>query len=220
MPSLWRNRNYLFLWGGQTISSLGSDISQLAFPLLILARTHSPALAGGIGALQSVPYLFFSLPLGAFVDRWNPKRVMLLCDTSRALNLLSIPLAFAVGHLTSLQLALNALIEGSLFVAFNLAETAGLLSVISREQLPMAIAQYTAAEGTTSVLGPPLGGVLYSLGQGIPFLCDAISYLFSVSSLLFFAPLFIASGLLQQDVCTRRSAMACNGCGSILWCAR
>lgn len=185
MPSLWRNRNYLFLLGGQTISSLGSDISQLAFPLLILARTHSPALAGGIGALQSVPYLFFSLPLGAFVDRWNPKRVMLLCDTSRALNLLSIPLAFAVGHLTSLQLALNALIEGSLFVAFNLAETAGLLSVISREQLPTAIAQYTAAEGTTSVLGPPLGGVLYSLGQGIPFLCDAISYLFSVASLLF-----------------------------------
>ncbi len=55
MPSLWRNRNYLFLLGGQTISSLGSDISQLAFPLLILARTHSPALAGGIGALQSMP---------------------------------------------------------------------------------------------------------------------------------------------------------------------
>src|SRR5258707_13109190 len=99
MPSLWRNRTYLFLLGGQTISSLGSDISQLAFPLLILARTHSPALAGGIGAVQSVPYLFFRMALGAFVDRWNHKREMQLCDTSRALNLPTVPISFAGGHL-------------------------------------------------------------------------------------------------------------------------
>src|SRR5258708_24783455 len=142
--------------------------------MLVVARAESTALGGGMGALQSVPYLFFSLPLGAFVDRWNPKRVMLLCDTSRALNLLSIPLAFAVGHLTSLQLALNPLIEGSLFVAFNLAETAGLLSVISRQQLPIAIAHYTAAEGTTSVPAPPFGGLVHALGQGIPFCCDRV----------------------------------------------
>ncbi len=73
--SLWRNRDYLTLWTGQVISTVGSGVSQLAFPLLILAITHSPAQAGFVAALRSLPYLLVILPAGALVDRWNRKRV-------------------------------------------------------------------------------------------------------------------------------------------------
>ena len=63
--SLWRSRDYLWLWGGQAVSSVGTGISQFAFPLLILVQTHSPAAAGFATALGQAPYLIFSLPAGA-----------------------------------------------------------------------------------------------------------------------------------------------------------
>src|SRR5689334_6637164 len=59
--SLWRNRDYLFLWSGQAISSLGTDISQIAFPLLVLALTGSPFQAGLARALRLLPYFLFGL---------------------------------------------------------------------------------------------------------------------------------------------------------------
>jgi MFS family permease len=182
---LWRNRDYLLLWSGQTISSLGSGVSQLAFPLLVLALTHSPAQAGIAGALRTLPYFIFTLPGGALIDRWNRKWVMILCDSGRALSLASIPVALALGHVTIVQLYLVSLLEGSLYVFFDLAETASLPRVVPREQLPAAISQNQVAFGITNLLGPPLGGVLYTFGRAVPFLTDALSYLASVLSLLF-----------------------------------
>jgi hypothetical protein len=63
--SLWRNRDYVLLWSGQTVSSIGTQVSLLAFPLLILAITHSPAQAGIVAALHGLPYALFILPAGA-----------------------------------------------------------------------------------------------------------------------------------------------------------
>ena len=102
--TLWRNRDYMLLWSGQVISSIGTQASQLAFPLLVLALTRSPAQAGFAGALRALPYLIFSLPAGALIDRWDRKRVMIFCDTGRALSMASIPFALSIGQLTVLQL--------------------------------------------------------------------------------------------------------------------
>lgn len=184
-PSLWRNRNYLLLWGGQIVSTTGSQVSQLAFPLLILAFTHSPAQAGIAGALRSIPYLILALPAGALVDRWNRKLVMILCDVGRFLCMVSVPVALLLGQLTVIQLYLVSLIEGTLFVLFDLAEVACLPQVITKEQLSTATAQNIATYNIASLLGSPLGGVLYSIGRLFPFLADGISYLCSVISLLF-----------------------------------
>ncbi len=184
-PSLWRNRDYMLLWSGQLVSSVGSQVSQLAFPLLILALTHSPAQAGLAGALRALPYLIFSLPAGALIDRWDRKRVMILSDTVRGLALGSIPLAFAFGHLTILQLYIVSTLEGTFFVFFNIAEAACLPRVVPKKQLPAATAQNQATDGITFLAGPSLGGILYTLGSAIPFLTDAISYIASVVSLLF-----------------------------------
>jgi MFS family permease len=184
LPSLWENWNYLLLWSGQTISSIGSGVSDLAFPLLILALTRSPAQAGLAAALRTLPYFIFTLPGGALIDRWDRKRVMIVCDTGRALSLASIPVALILGHLTIMQLYFVSFIEGTLYVFFDLAETASLPQVVSQEQLPAAIAQNDVTFGITTLLGPPLGGFLYTLGRLVPFLTDAISYAVSVLSLL------------------------------------
>ena len=116
--SLWRNRDYLLLWSGQIISEIGSKSSLLAFPLLMLFLTGSPAQAGLLGALRGLPYILFCLPAGALIDRWNRKRVMILCDTGRALAMGSIPLAYVLGHLTLAQLYIVSFIEGTLYIFF------------------------------------------------------------------------------------------------------
>src|ERR1051326_6280022 len=123
-PSLWRNRDYMLLWSGQVVSNIGTQVSQLAFPLLILALTQSPALAGIAAALRALPYLIFSLPAGALIDRWDRKLVMIICDTGRALALGSIPVALLLGHLSIAQIFIVTTIEGTLFVFFNIAEVA------------------------------------------------------------------------------------------------
>src|SRR3989440_9549688 len=183
--TLWRNRDYMLLWSGQVISSIGTQVSTLAFPLLVLALTRSPAQAGFAGALRALPYLIFSLPAGALIDRWDRKRVMIFCDTGRALSMASIPFAFAIGQLTILQLFIVSAIEGTLFVFFNIAEAACLPRVVPRAQLPAATAQNMATDGITVLAGPPLGGALYLIGNVLPFLADAISYFASVISLFF-----------------------------------
>ena len=167
------------------VSNVGTQVSTLAFPLLILAVTGSPAQAGFAGALRALPYLIFSLPAGALIDRWDRKRTMILCDTGRALSMASIPVALAIGHLTIIQLYLVSLIEGTLFVFFNIAEAACLPRVVLKEQLPAATAQNMATDGVTALLGPPLGGALYTAGRLLPFLADAVSYAVSVLSLFF-----------------------------------
>ena len=184
-PSLWRNRDFMLLWSGQLISNIGSQVSQLAFPLLVLAITRSPAQAGIVGALRGLPFAILCLPAGALVDRWDRKRVMLFCDSGRAIALGSIPLALWLGHLSFVQLCLVALVEGTLFTFFSLAEAACLPRVVSKEQLPAATSQNQAIDSTAWLFGPLLGGMLYGLGRAIPFLLDAISYVCSVLGLFF-----------------------------------
>jgi MFS family permease len=187
---LWRNRDFLLLMSGQGVSSVGSQVSQLAFPLLALALTHSPAEAGLITALRGLPYALLGLPAGALTDRWNRKRVMILCDTGRAIALASIPIAFLLGNLSTIQLALVALIEGTLFVFFNVAEASALPHVVAKEQLATAVGQNELLYSSSLMLGPSIGGFLYSISTMIPFLGDSISYAISALSLLFVRPQF------------------------------
>jgi MFS family permease len=187
LPPLWRNRDYMLLWSGQVVSALGTGMSNLVFPLLILALTNNDtAIAGFAGAMQSVPYLIFSLPVGALIDRWDRKKVMIICDTLRALNFATIPIAIFFFEITVWQLLINAFIEGTFFVFFNIAEVAALPRVVDKRQLPQASAQNEAGFIAAFLAGPPLGGFLYqNVNRAFPFIADAVSYAVSVVSLFF-----------------------------------
>ncbi|MBE3561247.1 MAG: MFS transporter [Ktedonobacteraceae bacterium] len=182
---LWRNRDYLLLIGGQAVSAIGSQISLVAFPLLIFALTGSAEQAGLMAAVRSLPVALFTLPAGVLVDRWDRRRLMLFCDAGRALVLGSIPVALIFGHLTSIQLYIVSFIEGTLFALFTLAEAAALPRVVAPEQLAQATSQNTLLESLAGMIGPALGPILYGLGRAVPFLSDAVSYAVSVISLLF-----------------------------------
>jgi predicted MFS family arabinose efflux permease len=184
-PRLLQNRDFMLLWGGQVVSTLGSMASHVIFPLLILAITDSPKAAGIAAALRFVPYLVLSLPVGALIDRWDRKRVMVVSDLGRALAVGSIPAAMALDTLTLTHIYIVCFVEGSLFVFFNIAEVAALPRVVPRAQLPEATAYNEAGFGVAHIVGPSMGTVLYqAFGRAVPFIVDALTYLVSLGALL------------------------------------
>ncbi len=203
--SLWRNRDFLLLWSGQVVSLLGTNISGLALPLLVLALTRSPAQAGFITGVQLAPYLIFSLPTGALIDRWDRKVVMIRCEIVRWLALGSVPLAFVVGHLSLGQLYIVAFVEGTAYVFFSLAQLSALPRVVHATHLPQAYALSEMTESSGSLIGPALGGFIIGLarttiaGAMLAYLADSVSYLASVLSLRFIRTPFQAERALITE---------------------
>jgi len=181
--TLWRNHNYMVLWSGQLVSVVGSRISEISLPLLILALTHSPAQVGAVSALFGIPYLVFALPAGALVDRRNRKRIMVVCEVVNGISTATIPLALWTGHLSMPLLYIVALITGTAFVFFNVAEIAALPNVVTADQLSAAVGQNQATFSAGGVIGPALAGLLFQLARPLPFLVDALSYAVSALSL-------------------------------------
>jgi len=188
--SPWHNRDFVLLWSGQAVSILGAQVAFLALPLLALALTHSPAQAGFVEAVGSLPYLTLALPAGALVDRWDRKATMVWCELTRALAFGSVPLAYAVGHLSMPHLYVAAAVAGSAFVVFDLANSAALPRVVPPAQLPRASALIGTATWTVSLLGPGLGGALIGLagttvlGSVLAYGVNGLSFLLSAGSLL------------------------------------
>jgi predicted MFS family arabinose efflux permease len=183
-PPVWRQREYLLLWGAQVVSNLGSYATGIIYPLLVLALTQSPTQVGIVSALRIGPYLLLSLPVGALIDRWNRRRVMLVCDVGRAIAVGSLPLALAFDALAMGQVYLVAVIEGTLMVFFNIAETAALPRVVAIQQLPQAVAQNQVGFAAASIAGPAIGTWLYAaLGKGWPFVVNALCFAVSATAI-------------------------------------
>ncbi len=179
---LWRNRDFTLLWSSQVISTVGTRVTSVAYPLLVLLLTGSPALAGVVGFAQTLPFLLLYLPGGAWVDRWDRRRTMVVCEVGRMVALGSIAVTAVVGGvhaITIAQLAAVAFVEGSLFVLFDLAEGAALPRLVPAGQLPTAVAWNQARTQGADLVGQPLGGLLFAIAPALPFAVDSVSYLVS-----------------------------------------
>ena len=181
--SLWRNRDFQLLWTGQAASALGSRASTVAYPLLVLTLTGSPADAGIVGFAATIPYLVLQLPAGVLVDRVDRRRMMIACDAGRMLVLAGVAAAVATGNAPLWLLILTALAEGCLTVVFNLAELSAIQLLVPSGQLEPALAQNEARVRGAGLLGQPLGGFLFGLGRAVPFAADAVSYAVSLVTL-------------------------------------
>jgi predicted MFS family arabinose efflux permease len=170
-------------WIGQALSNLGTRTASIAYPLLALALTHSPALAGLLGFARFAPWFVFSLPAGAIIDRVDRKRLMILCDLASAVAVGSIVVALAAGRLTYVHLLVVATAEGISSVFFTIAEVGAVRRLVHEAELPKAIAQNTARISGAWLVGPPLGGALYAIRSFLPFAVDTLSYIASALTL-------------------------------------
>jgi predicted MFS family arabinose efflux permease len=181
---LRKNRDFVLLQVGQTLSTIGSESTGIAYPLLVLAVTHSPVQAGVVGFARVLPWALFGFLAGAAVDRFHRKRMMIASDLVRVSAVTSIVVAIALHRLSFAQIAIVAFIEGTMYVFFNIAEIGALRSVVPGRQLPAAAAAEQARFSTMVIVAPPLGGSLFGVWRALPFLADAVSYVFSLASLL------------------------------------
>ena len=180
---LGRNRDFVLLWTGQAVSMLGSRVSSIAYPFLVLSLGHSAGDAGLVGFVAALPYLLFQLPAGVWVDRVDRKRLMIGCDVIRGVALASVVVAVALGAATLAQIAAVAFVEGAMFVAFTAAERSAIANVVEPGQLTAALSMNEARTRAAGLAGQPLGAFLFGLGRALPFLFDALSYLASVVTL-------------------------------------
>ena len=181
-----RNRDFLKLWGGQTVSEVGNSVSQLALPLVAILTLNASAFeVGALNAAERAPFLLVALSAGVLVDRWYRRPVLITADVGRAVLLATIPLAFALGALTIWQLYAVALVVGVLTVFFDVAYQSYLPALVSRAQLAEGNAKLTMTEAGARVVGPGIGGGLVSLvGAATAVLADAVSFVVSVVSVL------------------------------------
>lgn len=182
MPALRHNRDFVLLQAGQLLSTLGGSFTAVAYPLLILSLTGSPAKAGLVSAARIVGAPLLILPAGIAADRLDRRWIMLAADAVRALAVGSIAVLVAV-HPVFWPLPLLAFVEGAGEAFFAACSGGALRSVVPADQLPDAISVQTGRTAVVGIAGPPVGGALFGVGRAVPFAADALSYLFSFASL-------------------------------------
>jgi len=174
-------RNFRFFWAARAISVAGDRISMLALPTVaILILQASPAQVGVLNAAGTLAWPALGLFAGVWVDRLRRRRILVTTDLVRAVLLGSIPLIFALGHLSLLQLLLVAGLVGAMTVFFDLAATAHVPSLVPRSDWADANAKLEVAQQAVATGAPGLAGLLIT-AVSAPFAIafDAVSFLLS-----------------------------------------
>jgi MFS family permease len=176
---LVRHPDFLKLWSAETVSQLGSQVSQLAIPFVALgilnASTFEIAL---LNVVEMLPFLLIGLLAGVWVDRLRRRPILIAGDFGRAVLLATIPIAYLLNVLTILQLYVVGAAVGVLTVFFDVAYQSYLPSLIERDQLQEGNAKLEISRAGAQVVGPGLAGALIAIVQA-PFAValDALSFL-------------------------------------------
>lgn len=173
---LWRNTRYQFLWAGSAVSQLGTEISKLAMPLLVLASTGSSASAGLVAAAGVAGGLLVMVPAGVWVDRRDRRRILLVAATVRVLVAVALAVVVLGGHPQIWLLALLGAVGGGCEAFTGLVALAAIRGLVLPQQLRAAYTQEEARSHAARLAGPPLGGLLYGIGAVVPFLVDAVTF--------------------------------------------
>ena len=182
-PALLRgNRDFRLLWLGESVSELGSTVTLVALPFVALVVLHATTFeVAALAAAETIFWPFVSLPIGVWVDRVSRRRVLLVADGGRALALVSIPIAAALGDLTLVQLYVVGMVSGVLTIFFSVAYPSYLPSVVTKDELVEGNSLLTGAEQVAHISGPALGGALVqALGAAYALLADVVSFVVSV----------------------------------------
>jgi predicted MFS family arabinose efflux permease len=183
--SLRNNRSFRMLLGGSTVSALGSRVTTIAYPMLMLWLTRSPVYAGCAVFAAIAPSLLFYLPAGMLVDRWeNPRLTMLLAELGRGLAVTLIIFTVLLYRSFVPLIIVFAAIEETLEVFVGLAERRYVMDVVGPEDACSALVRTEARTHVTVLAGRPLGGLLFEASPVLPFLADSLSFIVSVCALL------------------------------------
>lgn len=183
---LWRDRDFLLLWSGETISKLGSNVTTVALPLIAVVTLNANTfVVGAVTAAVWLPWLLLGLPAGAWVDRYSRRRIMVACDAVSAVAFVSVPVAACLGALSIAQLLIVAFVTGTASVFFTTAYRVYLPSLVQAARLPEANAKLSGSESAAQLGGRALGGLIAQwAGAVFGLVIDAVSFVVSAVCLL------------------------------------
>src|SRR5688572_6113231 len=157
--SIWHSRDFLWFWGGQSVSMIGSQITTFAVP--VLAITAMGADAGQLSLLRTMeflPFLVLTLPIGLWVDRHPPRPAMIAAHLLRAVLVAVIAVAGITGMLHLSWLSVALLLIGTGTVVFDVAYLSYLPTVVSKDQLVDGNSKLSISYSVSEVAGPGVAG--------------------------------------------------------------
>ncbi|MBG0819401.1 MFS transporter [Planomonospora sp. ID91781] len=174
---LRRNVRFQLLWLGSAVSHLGSELTRLAMPLLVLALTGSPGLAGVVAGARTVAFVLVQMPAGVWVDRWDRRRTLVTAQGLQAVVSALLAALILTGRAQAWHFVALAVLDGLCAAFIGPVQDTAIRGIVPPGQLHAAYAQEEARTHAAGLIGPPLGGLLYGLGRAVPFVVDAVTFL-------------------------------------------
>jgi MFS family permease len=169
--------NFDKLWLASAVSNLGDGVRLAALPLLAATLTRDPGLVAGLTAFLVLPWLLFSLPAGALVDRVDRRRLMAAVQAVRMVLVALLGTVVWMGWASIPLLYGLAFLLGVAETLFDTASQAIIPSVVASPQLEPANARLIGAEMVANQFaGPPLGAWLFGVAAAIPFALDTVTF--------------------------------------------
>lgn len=182
---LRRNRDFQLLWSGSAFAFLGKEITDLVYPLIVLAITGSPAWAGAFGGVQLFVSLLVGLPAGALADTYDRRLLLIILELVRATAATSVLVAVLLDAVTLPHLLAVAVAVGAVAPLGGTARMLLVRAVVPPRQLTAALTQEEVRSHATALGGPPLGGLLYGIAALLPFVATAAAFVVSLACALF-----------------------------------
>jgi MFS family permease len=178
---VFRERDFLRLWGAQAVSAVGARITRTALPVLaVLSIDASGLKLGAMVAFTLGPSVLVSLAIGGVIDRSRKRPLLIASDLVRAAAVLSLPLAAWAGVLTMAQLYVVGAAVGIGTAVFQIADNAYLPTLLHKDLLVAGNSTIEATEAVAEIAGPSLAGVLiHALTAPIAVILDALGYVAS-----------------------------------------
>jgi MFS family permease len=178
-------RQFGWLWTAYTVSTFGTFVAFDAFSLIAILVLHAgPAAVSGLAAAGLAVGAAVAVPLGPWVEFRRKRRVMIAMDLIRFAAMLSVPIGFALGWLSFVQLLVVSIIVGAADIVFTAASGACLKALVPPDRLLVASGRFESTTWTATALGPPLGGAAIGLlGPVTSVVANTVSYLLSAAAL-------------------------------------
>ncbi|GGL32863.1 MFS transporter [Planomonospora parontospora] len=222
---LRRNVRFQLLWLGSAVSQLGSELTRLAMPLLVLALTGSPGLAGVVAGARTVAFVAVQLPAGVWVDRWDRRRTLVTAQGCQTVVSVLLAALILTGRAQAWHFVALAVLDGLCAAFIGPAQATAIRGIVPPGQLHAAYAQEEARTHATGLIGPPLGGLLCrEAGEAVAWLwrrkgLREVTAAVMVLNLLggaFLIPLIVLVGERGGDAFVTGAVLAGLGVGGLV----
>jgi MFS family permease len=181
--SVWRNRQFRRIWVASTVSSFGSEVAEIALPMLALLTLSASAVEVGLlRVAQFLPFLLATLPLGVLVDRRRRHRLALMvsADLGRFMLIAAIPITIWLGVARIELIYVLMFCAGVLTVLYQIADFALLPSVVEPAQLVDANGKISAGQSANEIGGRGAAGLLVqAISAPAAIAVNAVAFLVS-----------------------------------------